>query len=60
MSHRLRAVPYTWNSKTDPVEGVALLRGRFLKVFIPYDEVLEVSDRLVDIYESHDREKAGL
>ncbi|RLZ02881.1 hypothetical protein CWC38_08675 [Kocuria tytonicola] len=60
MSHRLRVVPYTWNPETDPIEGVALVRGRFLKVFIPYNEVLEVSDRLVDLYETHDREKADL
>ena len=57
MSDRLRVVPYTWNPETDPVDGIALIRGQFVKAFIPMDRAIEIADRLVDIYESHDREK---
>lgn len=51
MNNRLRVVPYTWDPTTNPVKGVAILRGQFVKAFIPMDRALEVADRLVDIYE---------
>lgn len=61
MKHRLRVVPYTWNPTTDPTEGIAIMRGQFIKAFIPFEDVASVADRMIDLleqYEQHESEAA--
>lgn len=51
----LEVRPYVWNPNTDPDVGAIIIRGQFIKVFIPHDELLKVADALVDAYEEQDR-----
>lgn len=54
MSRKLRAVPYVWDRDTNPVDGIALMLGPFVKAFVPLDRVLEISDRMVDLYKQRE------
>ncbi|KHE74833.1 hypothetical protein AS25_03155 [Kocuria marina] len=47
---------YLWDPATDPHPGAILVRGQYIKVFIPHEELVRVADALIDIYEEQDRE----
>lgn len=51
-----QAVPYMWKRQgKSPRYGIALRAGGRFRVFIPYEEILTITDRMVDLYETHER-----
>lgn len=47
--------PYVWDPQTDPHAGVILIRGQYIKIFIPHEEIPGIADALIDAYEAQDR-----
>lgn len=48
---------YTWHTDEEPIEGVALTCGNIFRGFIPFSEVYRLSDKMVDLLETYEKEQ---
>ena len=64
LQHRLRVKPYTWDPHTNPIPGLVIMSGQYIKAFIPTDQIIDIATAMADVYEAqqkgidHDRHAA--
>lgn len=53
---KLRVAPYKWLGPGGAVEseGVALFWGQKLRGFVAFEDVIEITDAMVDLLEQHE------
>lgn len=56
--HRVFIKRYTWLTDGEAVDGVALMHGENFRGFIPFTEIHRLSNKMVDLYESYEQQKA--
>ncbi|WP_158041222.1 hypothetical protein [Kocuria sp. CNJ-770] len=57
MSKKPHARPWVWNRHTDKASRGVLIYNSRAGVFIPQDRITEISDALIDILETYEREQ---
>lgn len=48
---------YKWLEDDNVIEGVALMNGNIFKAFIPFTEIYRLSDKMVDLLETYEKEQ---
>ena len=55
--YRVWLKPYIWNPSDEAIHGIALMRGKKVRHFIPADQAIELADRLIYLSEELEQQK---